>query len=238
MESIPNANSQKDSITHMDEDQFLDSDESTEEVPVSDEQDLGTAEDTLDESEAHRGYLRQRDYTIKTQALAEQRKALQALQADLAEAKALADWVKSNPAAQRALRAVVNGETDEYVDPDDLKVSRAEQSAQEALSVARGLHAELRMEKAIASHGLVATTDDLAEFMAEHGISKPETAAKLMSAEQRELSKSAAKAAITDQKRGGLPHAGTARRAAQSKVDYSKMSYEDILEEAMAEFGR
>lgn len=198
------------------DDDAFDPTEDTEDV----ENDAG-----VDEVELERGYLRQADYTKKTQEVAQLRREAEALRQEAAEALALKQLMDRNPKAVIASLLGVDAEDQaEYLDPDEVADKRLK--ALEAKLEAQENEARFRKDVAVVAEevGIDTTPEEVAKFMADNGGFMPLKAAlKLMKTEGVAAEKAARQEEVINAKKNLGVVGASSHRGSESTPKVSSM---------------
>lgn len=178
------------------------------------------------------GYLRQQDYTRKTQEVAELRAFNEAYQNNpVAVIQALAEANGLSIADAKALANQVAEQTDEFEDPYAAKIANleAEVGAQKQAALEAQLIAET--ENAIAKYGLDGVTpDNLMAYAVQKRIGDPFTAAELLKNQFEQEEKARQTSEIVQKKRqASVVNGGSSTSNGATSDDFSGMDFGDIF---------
>lgn len=188
---------------------------------------------TLDE--ALNSYMRQSDYTRKTQELAAERQRL-------ASATSLIEKLQADPAGtisalQQAfgINAGDGADFDE-VDPLEQRVIQMEQRARQAEEQARLREIQAEASAVITSSGLQdVTSDDLLAYAVENQIGRLDVAAQLLKAEQANKTAGKQRTEIVRRKRSAPPVEGGSARGRKTAAPAAVNSIRDAFLQAKSE---
>lgn len=182
-------------------------------------------------SELTKGYLRQADYTRKTQALAQRSAAVQ-------EAELLLQHLDQDPARTLAILAHHYKVDLEGIDPDEIKEPSPEQTRIQELETWQ--QTEVRRQREAAVDAEVARLhrdygafddDELYAFAVEHGVGHLETALRAMAFDRNGTTPRVDKRKVAAQA-GGSGHSATVRpKTPVTKIE----SFQDAYAAAKAE---
>lgn len=185
--------------------------------------------------EALNSYMRQADYTRKTQELAAERQRL-------ASATSLIEKLQADPAAtiaalQQAFGINGGADTDvDDVDPLEHRVIQMEQQIRQREEAARLREIQAEASAVITSSGLQdVTSDDLLAFAVDNQIGRLDVAAQLLKAEQANKTASKTKTEIVRRKRSAPPVEGGSARGRKTAAPATVSSIRDAYLQAKSE---
>ena len=167
-------------------------------------------ESTLDDGELEKGYLRQQDYTRKTQELAELRREAET---GLAILQALA----SDPNTTISMLAeqygmVGGGDEDDDLLPVERETRELQNRVAQIEQQTRAAQLENDVVKAMSDHSLEGEPDELIKYMIAENIGNPRTAARLLALELQAEEADVRTERVMEAKRG-IPASNGNRRA-------------------------